>query len=49
MNKVTTAAVDCSAGVPGCTNANVNGYAMLDQEVLVKDHIPQAAISPLPP
>ena len=48
LDKVTSQVVDCSAGIPGCTDPTTNGYAILDQEVVIKDNIPQAAITLLP-
>jgi RHS repeat-associated protein len=48
LDKVPELWVDCSAGIPGCTDATTNGYAIIAQEVVVRNHIPQVAIRQLP-
>jgi hypothetical protein len=45
MNKVKTTVSDVSQGIPN--GGRMSNWAKRDQEVLIKDHVPPEAITPV--
>jgi hypothetical protein len=48
LDKVPGLKVDCSLGIPGSNNANLNAYAISVQELVIQGHVPPEAITPHP-